>query len=977
LAGRRLSIDLWRRLLAGAVALLSAWCVHAQQRAFHFLRHEQGLENLVVTALVQDAKGDLWIGTENGLYRFDGARMQRYGAEQGLVDQTVSDLHVDAMGLLWVGGSRMLFHREGQAFVQVRHEGHRIQLQPGQSLASTREGLVANTRDGLLMLRRGAGGWQGRALFDAAARHRQRELGDVQSVMAAPDGQLWFGCARSLCRLDRTGVRIYGGAGRETPQPLTRLLRMPDGRLWLRSAEQLWQLAVDAEALTPVDLPASGRFAATWSPMLAADHQQRVLTEHDGGLARWDGRRWEVIDARQGLQAGGGVTALLQARDGSFWVGTAGSGLAQWQGYWHAESWGRGEGLASEDAWAFLRAREGTMYLGTMSGLSVLRGPGFTVPATPRQPAGVASSLAEDRDGRIWVGSFDGQLSVFDPVSRLHRLVARLPRVTRLLVDRQGRLWVITHRGIFVLKDPARDSRLVRLDEMLFPPDKTHAPEAHDACMAADGRVWITTGDGLLRGEGLRLERVRLLRVDGRPMPTDDFIAIACGGDGLWLGGNAGLWRARSDAQVQGVAIEYVDEPLLRQRAVVALRFDRRGWLWVGTDYGVAVTDMRRWRFIRKDGGLPWNDCNQGALYADADGSVWIGTSHGAAHLSNLDALLARPELSLVAEANGIRSVAGEDVERLTLPWVKRSLVLNLASASYEQRGALRFVHRLQGQDEDWRTGTLTELVYPSLQPGQYRFEVLARNLDMQAESPLHALDIEVLPPWWRTAWFYGGAAATGLLLAGLAYRWRMRRYLRRQMALERLVAERTREIEASHAQMRELALKDGLTGVLNRRALDDAVAAEVARAGRSHLPLALVMVDADRFKRINDQHGHPAGDAVLVAIAQRLQAATRPYDVLGRYGGEEFLLLLPELDMNSQEGRVRIEAFHRAICSRPVALDEGIELDVTCSFGVAGFAGGAVKRPEALIAEADAALYRAKENGRNRIEYAPIGLSG
>lgn len=970
----------WRRVLAGAALLLIAGLAQAQQRAFQYLRHEQGLENLVVTATVQDADGVLWIGTENGLYQFDGARMRRYGVEQGLADLTVSDLHIDTTGLLWVGSKRTLYHRQGAGFVPVDDEGRSIHLQPGQSLTSTREGLVANTREGLLILRREPAGWRARALLDAARHEGPREVRQVRqvhSVLAGPDGEVWFGCDTRLCRLDRSGLRLYGPAGGDATEPLTRLLRMPTGQLWLRSAQQLWQLDPGAEAPIRVDMPRSDHLLVTLAPALASDARGRILTQHGGGLARWDGRRWEVIDVRQGLQAGGGVSTLLEARDGSVWLGTAGSGLVQWLGYWHAQSWGRTEGLISEDAWAFLRTRDGSLYLGTTAGLAVQRGTGLMVPADPRQAEGVASSLAEDARGRVWVGSFDGQLSVFDPASRQQRLVARLPRVTRLLTDRQGQLWVVTHRGIFLLPDPVRDTRLVRADEALVATGAP-VPEAHDACMAADGRVWITTDDGLLRGQGRRIERVGLRRADGQPMAAEELISLACSDVGLWLGGNSGLWRAAADASATELVLQHADMPLLRQRAVVALHVDRRGWLWVATDYGVAVSDMSRWRFIRHDAGLPWNDSNQGALYEDADGAMWIGTTRGAARLGDLDSLFAVPAVRVTAEAHGVRSAAGGATPRLTLPWEKRSLALELASTSYEQRGALRFEHRLrgQGQDEDWRSGTSTELVYPSLQPGLYRLEVRARNLDMQAESPLQSLDIEVLPPWWRTGWFYGGAASAVLLLAWLAYRWRMRRYLLRQQALERLVAERTREIEASHAQMRELALKDGLTGVLNRRALNEAVAAEIARAGRSRLPLALVMVDADRFKRINDEHGHPAGDAVLVAIAQRLQTATRPYDVIGRYGGEEFLLLLPELDVNSPEGRARIEAFHRAICSRPVALGEGTELAVTCSFGVAGFMAGSVVQPEALIARADTALYRAKENGRNRIEYAPLGVS-
>jgi diguanylate cyclase (GGDEF)-like protein len=209
------------------------------------------------------------------------------------------------------------------------------------------------------------------------------------------------------------------------------------------------------------------------------------------------------------------------------------------------------------------------------------------------------------------------------------------------------------------------------------------------------------------------------------------------------------------------------------------------------------------------------------------------------------------------------------------------------------------------------------------------------------------------------------------VLLAWAGHHWRLRRVLRHQQYLEQLVAERTREIEASHARMRELALKDGLTGVLNRRALGEALAAELARARRHRRPLTLVLIDADRFKQVNDRHGHQSGDAVLVAIAQRLQALTRPYDHLGRYGGEEFVLLLPDLDAGRPEGRARIDAFHRAISASPIVLPAGTSLDITCSFGVAGTVGGRLDGPDELIARADAALYRAKANGRNRVEYA------
>ncbi|HEV6969001.1 diguanylate cyclase, partial [Roseateles sp.] len=721
-------------------------------------------------------------------------------------------------------------------------------------------------------------------------------------------------------------------------------------------------------------LPPAADVPAPWSPALVADRQQRILMQWGSGLARWDGRHWEQIAARQGLQTGGGVTALLQVRDGGVWLGTAGAGLAHWLGYEHLRHWGLAEGLPSDDVWSFLRSRAGELYIGTAGGLATEHGPlrGLQAPAPLRRE--VASSLAEDARGRLWVGSFNGALSRYDPITGTLTQLAKLPRITRLVTDRQGRLWIVTHDGIYLIDDPARDTPLHRIDQGLYPP-KTQVPNAHDACLADDGRIWISTTTGLLRGEDGRLERLEVVDTTGQPLGEEWLRVIACGQGRLWMGGDHGLLELRIDGDSRTLRAQSLDVPLLHDRSVLSLHLDRRGWLWTGTDYGVAIWNMSRWRFIRQDAGLPWNDCNQGAVYEDRDGSMWLGTSRGAARFDDLDTLFAPPELSVHVGVQGRRLVR-PDVRRggadLTLPWQMRALVLDAASPAFEHRSALRFEYRMQGQDEDWRSGMAGELVYPSLQPGRYRFEVRVRNADLQAESPLQSLDIEVLPPWWRTDWFYALCATAAAALAWAAYRWRLHRVLARQRELRRLVAERTRQIEASHAQMRELALKDGLTGVLNRRALGDALAAEIARAGRSGKPLALVIVDADRFKQVNDRHGHLAGDAVLIAISQRLQAPTRPYDVVGRYGGEEFVLLLPDLDVDQPEGRARIDSFHRSISASAVKLDSGEELRVTCSFGVASLQPDRPESPNELIARADAALYRAKENGRNRVEYAP-----
>jgi diguanylate cyclase (GGDEF)-like protein len=278
----------------------------------------------------------------------------------------------------------------------------------------------------------------------------------------------------------------------------------------------------------------------------------------------------------------------------------------------------------------------------------------------------------------------------------------------------------------------------------------------------------------------------------------------------------------------------------------------------------------------------------------------------------------------------------------------------------------------MSGLDEAWSVGTGRDITFSSLPPGRYRLEATFVNEALGARAPVVSVAIAVRPPWWRTAPFMALVAVVAACLFWVAYAWRMRSVAARQLALERLVAERTRELEASREQLRELALKDGLTGAWNRRALMELGAKELARAARGADVVTLLIVDADHFKRINDVHGHLAGDAVLREIARRLQSAIRAGDMLGRYGGEEFVLLLPGLRLDRPEDLGRVERLRGIVGEQPIALEDGTALTVTCSVGAVTARPQAATSLEDLIGRADEALYAAKRNGRDRVEVVP-----
>jgi len=168
-----------------------------------------------------------------------------------------------------------------------------------------------------------------------------------------------------------------------------------------------------------------------------------------------------------------------------------------------------------------------------------------------------------------------------------------------------------------------------------------------------------------------------------------------------------------------------------------------------------------------------------------------------------------------------------------------------------------------------------------------------------------------------------------------------------------------------SEQQLRDCATRDGLTGLLNRTTLMQVGEVEILRARRYSRSVSLIMIDVDHFKRINDAHGHPAGDQVLQAVAETCRRSLRSCDVVARYGGEEFVILLPE---TGTDGAVNVAERIRRNATR-IALDSA-DVAITISAGVAVLGTGILDLG-ALISAADRALYRAKRTGRDRVEIA------
>jgi diguanylate cyclase (GGDEF)-like protein len=954
-AGRRL-------VRAAPICLVAGWMLFAhheadaQQFTFRHYQQMQGLGNLSVTCLLQDREGYIWVCTENGLYRYDGVDFERIGEMQGIDNSTIRAVLEDSSGRLWVGTSQDLYRSDGLKFRPIRPEGRRLRLAAGLRIAAlSPERLLVIDNDELLELNYPAvdGHWQSRPFFPQSLIDAIPALAHLSSVHVDRMDRIWLGCGSAICRVEQGAVRTFD-ANSGVPDDIWRSWVLDrDGRLWARGAAHVVVLEAGATRFDIRDPPHARLTAEILNVPLAQDPQGRILTTTDVGLSRWQGG-WQDYSAMNGIPATG-ISAILSSRDGQVWLGLPGRGIARWLGYGHFESWTMAQGLRANAVWSILPAADHSILLATRAGCSRLDPTTSVAAPCPfgSLPPGEIRVMAQ-RGDVLWVGLTTGglfRIVTADHADHNVTWVANVPTMRKLFVDSADQLWIGTTHGVAVVAPGSMQVDFLRLP--------TPVGEVADITQDAHGAIWLATQGGLLRWSDGRWSA---LGVDGEHAGAGFTTVAAAGGDWLWAGGVAhGLLHLH----IAGNRVDetkWVADLMLARAAVNFTRIDRRGWVWAGTDAGVAVFDGRFWRRFNANDGLVWNDTMPHAFWSDTDGSVWIGTGGGLTHLKDPEALLqtAPIDLRITRVTLGVNRL---DAQSRPLPW-EPNLFLNVHWAQLtDGKGSATTLHvRLRGLSDAWFETRSHDVHLPALGPGHYLLEAFAIDSDHRQASALTQFSFEIVPPWWRTFWFQFAVATALVVLIACVMVWRARNRRMQRRDQERQSQE--------HEALLVRATRDALTGLWNRPAILDILLREIHSSRQHGRPLAVAIIDVDHFKSINDTRGHLAGDEVLRTLGAKLQSRIRSADALGRYGGEEFLLVVP--GAAKQCPFLPLERLQRAISEIPFSY-AGSPIKITASVGVAWLTGAA-DTAEKLLSRADEALYSAKHAGRDRVEYAATG---
>ena len=510
-------------------------------------------------------------------------------------------------------------------------------------------------------------------------------------------------------------------------------------------------------------------------------------------LGRYSNGHWEVVSNASGFD-GATIGSILVDRDQLVWFGMVGHGLRSWLGYGEWEHWTKAQGLASDEVWSIARDSANTMVVGHQSGLSELApGKKFRSLNVPGEHLGRCRSLVTTREGYLWVQTGDSRLLRLDRQSHRSK-VYPVHDVTRLFVDRDDRVWAITKRGLFV--SDHRDA------ERTFHPVANPLGDAaafFNMTQARDGKFWFVSDRDLFCLTGAVWNRFDISGAHMGHHLSD--LAVDHAGR-IWIGGlETGVARLEIGANSRVVGVQHAP---LRSPEILFLQVDRRGWIWVGEDQGVEVFDGHAWRSYTVDNGLIWNDVDAEAFFQDNDGSIWVGTSGG---LSHFTVASAKPALPPRAPLFTSAHYGGRDILQGTGPlvWGENPLTIHLTSLTLKDSKAIRFRYRLVGLEKEWVETAEREIRYPGLPARPFRFEALTVDANTGLSSAPRAMGFEISPPWWETRSFNGSLTFSIIGLSVLIWRWRVRVLVGRQRELERLIAERTAEIDHRLAEQQLL----------------------------------------------------------------------------------------------------------------------------------------------------------------------------
>ncbi|MEA2569063.1 MAG: hypothetical protein QOI24_1064 [Acidobacteriota bacterium] len=963
------------------------------------------------SAIAQDREGLLWFGTQGGLVRYDGYDFRVFRSNPGdpstIAGNYVRSLLVASDGRLWVGtfsGGLSVYDARTETFTRFQHDA----ANP-RSLAYDRVEGLAETSDGRIWIAT-TGGLDRLDPRTRLIEHFRHDPADahsladdrVRGLLVDRAGHLWVGTRDGLQRWLGEG-RGFERAGMDG-QYVIHLFEDAHGRIWIGTEEN------GAAVLDPATRELR-RFAARPIDPNGLSHYwiygfadgapgELWIATFGGGIDIIDETSLTIVDRLHSdpylddALHDDRIGAIFRDRDGVVWIGTWGDGIARHDPRTRAFrslrfSPNRIDGLTHRAAVRAFELRDGTIWVGTNgNGIDVFdrtlhRIGGFRANANDASSLadGSVTCLAQSDDGSVWVATLNSMLHRMRPgTTRFERIdAARLPGgpIRTMAFTPDGMLWAGAAEGMARIDPRTMETRLFRSW-----PGSVSSPAIESIVAARDGMLWVGTDNGLYAFDRRSESAIRIARDASRAdaLPDNWVPDLLLARDGrLWVG-TAGGAAILTKWDGHTAHFDHLSSRLGRTpSAAEAIIEDANGAIWIGPRLRVDAT-ARSARELGTADGVAFRNFFIGSRARMRDGRLLFGSPEGLLVVDPAQLPRESDVVPIVATAlrvEGKPRAGSELLRALRLSSKERNFTLDVAALDFVGAARQQYRYRLDGVDANWTLAGASQrsITYSRLPPGDFVLRVAATMRDGRWSARELHIPIHIEPAFHQTLWFRALAALAIIALAYGAYRLRVRQLHAREQQLESLVVERTSELAEKNRQLgdayvriEEASLTDPLTRLRNRRYLEQTIHADLALAARGEGDLIALLIDLDHFKNVNDAHGHAAGDAVLAQLARLLQQTVRASDVIVRWGGEEFLIVIRFVD-RILAGELA-EKVRAAVAAHDFLIPGGEVLHRTCSIGVAAWPFSRAT-PDAVSWErvvdvADGALYAAKRSGRN-----------
>ncbi len=839
-------------------ALASIGSAHADLATrFAHYSVEHGLSQAAVEAIVQDRRGFIWLGTDEGLNRFDGEHFIRYVNDRNdpktLAHNWVWALHEDARGAIWVGTDGGGLDRldpltgefEHRALVDDPAARLVVRAIVGDSAGAL---WIGTDGDGLFRLEPVSGTVQ--RFRNDASDAGSLSNDHVKALHIDAQGYLWIGTdggGINRLKIDGGTLARYAIDQRDPSAWANARIRSivsdASGVLWIGSYENgLIRLDTVSQDIRRYQHHAddAASLSADSIRILFIDESGALWIGTDGGgLNRYDPATDAFEHVRQDPAdfhslSDDHVVSLFQDRGGVMWVGT----------YIGANTWnprigtfatvarrnGGPNELSNNYVTSFARAQDGTLWIGTSGGgLNRMDPPTSAIDAlrhSSKNPASLGDdrvfSLALDGPDTLWVGTRSAGLNRLDlKTGRFERFAhaaadpdsLSFDGVTSLLLDRDGTLWVGTYLGgLNRLNRKTMSFRHFRHDDA--DPKSLCSDRVVALAQDSTGAIVIGTHGGGVCIYDARHDAFAVFRndpADAASLSSNNAWALHVdAADNLWIGtedGGLNLWRAEGRARGQVRFEHYGEADGLASQVVYGVLSDAAGDVWVSSNHGLSRLSPATGRVQNYDvsNGLPNNEFNTGAQFRSDSGEMYFGGVSGFTYFrpESIRINSHPPQLALTRMQVMNRDVApGRFME---LGYRDQLMTFEYAALDFTAPQRNTYKHRLIGFDEGWvDDGTLHRATYTNLAPGDYAFQVMAANNDgVWSTQPL-TLNLKVTPPPWATPLAKLGYVLLALTLMLLVYRAQSRRLaVARQIHNTNL--QLRAEIEERHAQERAL----------------------------------------------------------------------------------------------------------------------------------------------------------------------------